>query len=473
MNKLLPKIDEFKPITDKNSTFYECGFNTDFCNLPFEEKLKIVNDIIRQTILNKYISDPDTDTENLVGNCHTASRASIEYLKSLKIGKNYRYVFCKKKPFEPDDITTKHTAILVDDFEGNTYFFDAAPFVGYGIGLVKKLDNNQIYEDYEIIEGDKAKLLYSLEKIIFKLSKGTPTNAELVEYCKILNEAKSYPILDGMVSYCYELLSKKNFTKTERDKFLLKSISLNPYSMLSGEELKKTNLKNLIGKQIKIWQTELQDLISSGKNYKKQLMLAQNIVQENKRIDPSYELWFDYENEKHRYSSLTPRFFADNGLNVVLIKTSSYFLGVHASVKEAFLSRGNGVIKEYNANLALPTKATGIHPMAFSHTIGEKITRSVNGSNQVILLKRSSDEIKQIKRYLRSTVGKNLLNRDVKWYDGEKIHWDPFVTNLVHTTDNPSEACLHFLIAYPEHQLMTRFMYPNYKLEKESSHERI
>ena len=106
-------------------------------------------------------------------------------------------------------------------------------------------------------------------------------------------------------------------------------------------------------------------------------------------------------------------------------------------------------------------------------SIGEKITRSVNGSNQVILLKRSSDEIKQIKRYLRSTVGKNLLNRDVKWYDGEKIHWDPFVTNLVHTTDNPSEACLHFLIAYPEHQLMTRFMYPNYKLEKESSHERI
>lgn len=122
MNKLLPKINELKPITDKNSTFYECGFNTDFYNLPFEGKLKIINDIIRQTILNKYISDPDTDTENLVGNCHTASRASLEYLKSLKIGKNYRYVFCKKKPFEPEDITTKHAALLVDDFEGNTYF---------------------------------------------------------------------------------------------------------------------------------------------------------------------------------------------------------------------------------------------------------------------------------------------------------------------------------------------------------------
>ena len=40
----------------------------------------------------------------MVGNCHTASRASLEYLKSLKIGKNYRYVFCKKKPFEPEDI---------------------------------------------------------------------------------------------------------------------------------------------------------------------------------------------------------------------------------------------------------------------------------------------------------------------------------------------------------------------------------
>ena len=41
--------------------------------------------------------------------------------------------------------------------------------------------------------------------------------------------------------------------------------------------------------------------------------------------------------------------------------------------------------------------------------------------------------------------------------------------NLVHTTDEPCEACLHFNISQPEQQLMTRFMYPNPIFEKVES----
>ena len=56
--------------------------------------------------------------------------------------------------------------------------------------------------------------------------------------------------------------------------------------------------------------------------------------------------------------------------------------------------------------------------------------------------------------------------KQIRWYDGKDILWHPFVTNYIHSADNPSESSLHYLIGYPEHQLMTRFMYPNKKLEK-------
>ena len=52
------------------------------------------------------------------------------------------------------------------------------------------------------------------------------------------------------------------------------------------------------------------------------------------------------------------------------------------------------------------------------------------------------------------------------WYDRKEIVWDPIITNLIHTTDDACEASMHYLSAYPEYQLMTRFMYPNPRLRK-------
>lgn len=80
-------------------------------------------------------------------------------------------------------------------------------------------------------------------------------------------------------------------------------------------------------------------------------------------------------------------------------------------------------------------------------------------------IKRPVGDLKQIKRRMRSELGKNLVNREVTWNDGEKILWLPFLMNLVHTTDNPSESALHLLMGLPEQQLMTRFMYPHPRLE--------
>ena len=57
-----------------------------------------------------------------------------------------------------------------------------------------------------------------------------------------------------------------------------------------------------------------------------------------------------------------------------------------------------------------------------------------------------------------------MFNKYIVWSDGKLILWHPYVTNYIHSADNPSESCLHYLINYPEHQLMTRYMYPNLKL---------
>lgn len=57
-----------------------------------------------------------------------------------------------------------------------------------------------------------------------------------------------------------------------------------------------------------------------------------------------------------------------------------------------------------------------------------------------------------------------IQNHFVDWFNGEKVLWD---TNLVHTTDDSIEACIHLLSGYPEYQLFTRFNYPNSVLRKE------
>lgn len=61
-----------------------------------------------------------------------------------------------------------------------------------------------------------------------------------------------------------------------------------------------------------------------------------------------------------------------------------------------------------------------------------------------------------------------IQNHFVDWFNGEKVLWDTNLnTNLVYTTDDSIEACIHLLLWYPEYQLFTRFNYPNPVLRKE------
>ena len=151
---------------------------------------------------------------------------------------------------------------------------------------------------------------------------------------------------------------------------------------------------------------------------------------------------------------------------MVLLKPSSFKLGVTATIKERFLDKGAGSIAEYYSNIGQPTELTGIKPMRMFHPHGYKYERSMTGPCYAFLIKEDAQTLLVKKRALRKELGKNIVNHNVMWYDGEEIVWDPIITNLVHTTDDACEASMHYLSAYPEYQLMTRFMYPNPRLRK-------
>lgn len=486
MNKLLPKKEELIPISKGTSTFYDCGFNVEFDKLPFINKLQIINDLVRQTILPKICCDIDHEKDTLVGNCHTASLISIEYLKELGIGKNHRYVLARRKKYEPVDITTKHAIVLVDDDYGNTYEFDATPYVGYGYGKVKLKDDEPLYEEYIELDENKLKILYELRKFLYEQENKSLTNEKIEYYLKVFEAASKIEIFNGFTSYCYKLLFNYPLPDLNRDDLKRQSIILNPYNTLNPDTTYLQRKKEMVLMQIEKWLQELEileldaELMQKNKtmtlnshdreiyqfNLKRQLELAQWIVQEMKLLDSSYEHSLLFKDTEIKFSHLTPRFYYENGLNVVIIKASAYHLGVRGTIREKILDKGNGAIGEYFANLSAPTSDTGLVPILYSHALGDEYKRSMNGRADVFLINETAESLYDKKKKLREELGKNIYYRNVIWLDGESIIWHPFVTNLIHSTDNPSEAALHYLMAYPEHQVMTRFMYPNPKLEK-------
>lgn len=463
MNSLLPKIDELTPIKKDTDTFYDCDFSEDFNKLPFINKLQVINDIVRQSMIPVVNSNPENDVDNMMGNCHTASLLSISYLKSLGIGKNHRYVLCTRRPFDPKDLFSKHALVLVDDENGNTYEFDATPFSGYGFGTVKKLDNNPLYEDYIPITGEVEYLIKMVRTFMYEKSSGTLTQDKLPFYEYIFELCAIKPFLRGFAAYGYKLLYNSKF---KSDAYLKRVIQLEPYAVINPDQDKRLYRQSLLNDAIKLWQEEMLSLGNKPQDLKRKLELGTMIVQEQKRFNPALERWLQYKGENIPYSYLTPRFFYEEDLNVVIIKASAYHVGLRGTIREAFLKRGNGAIGEYFTNLAQPTADTGLKPVLYTHTLGDRYERSMNGMADIFAIQKPSDELYKKKHELRSSLAQNICLRDVMWNDGETIFWHPFVTNLVHTTDNPSEASLHFLSGFPEHQAMTRFMYPNPKLER-------
>ena len=460
MNKLLPTLEELKPIIDPNNTFYDCGFNDEFSKLSEQRKLQIICDIVKETTYPNPFPNPETELQEMNGNCHTTCIIAKKYIEELKLCKNIKYVMVRKRKFDPEDIVSIHAILLIEANDGETYQFDASPYVGYKMGTVQPI-KQPIYEEYVEINEEMNRYIRLFKEIIYKHKNKTIDNKQIKEYIDKCLASLKYPILGAYSGNALKIL--KEYIQDEKEKNKIKKLilELRPYSK---ENIKnKEYQKELLNKQIKIWREELNDLIASNKNIKRQLELSQCIIQELKMQYPEYERTISINGNITKLSFINPRFLYEKGLNTIMIKTSAFFLKQEDYIEKSYTEKYHHT-GEYSVNLSLPTEQTGIKPMLFSHPLGETCIRSLMGESKVILIEKDPITICKQKKALRESLCQNMWNTEQIWLDGKPIVWDPFVTNLIHGTDNAAEAALHYLIGNPEHQNMTRFMYPNPKL---------
>lgn len=431
MNRLLPTKDKLYKITEGWTTFSETPFQDDFDKLSIKNKLQILNDIIRQTILFKSIPNPETEEKDLIGDSYTACVVAINYLKSFNIGANFRIAFVRNPSYEKYNNLSNELSVLLD-YEDKTYYFNCSPYIGAGIGKVCELNNQKYFNEIIELSTMELELIKRLRELTYKQATKVITINQFKELKNLLNELKNNP-------------------KTE-------------YFSLSN--FQKSYDRNMVKKQINDWQEELNELKKLDINYKRQIELAQNMLNILIDLGIKNKKYANIDGTLISLSELSPRFFFDNTLTAVCIKPSAYLIGKDEEIKKEIID--NCIVTgSYKLSLGEKSKDFGLEKMKLFHPHGYKYLRSMKGPSEMFLVHNTSSNVGAIKKQIRENYANDIKNTNVKWFDGEPIFWDPIITNLLHSTDDACEAALHYVSGYPEYSLMTRFMYPNPILRKE------
>ena len=337
INELLPRLEELIPIQDKSDIFYKCGFNVTFEALDFKKKLQIINDIVRQTMIPGYF-DIKKYKDEIAGNCYAAALISKEYLRELGIGKNIRCVFARQRKFESNDVLTLHVMLLIDDDLGNTYQYDATPFIGYKFGCVERIDVEKFYQEYVTIDDNLERYLKIFQEIMLKNKLGTIKKDDINFYKTMCFESQKFKILHGYCDAIANILIK--YVDYEDEKNLIQMIkSINPYS--------KYNINNVPKKwkiqieQIKKWQKELEKLNTLESNdIKKKLELKQYINQEYMMINSIEEPRIFIDGKKVRISRINPRVLYENRKEIEKIKLElNKYINIEDHVNDCFIKK--------------------------------------------------------------------------------------------------------------------------------------
>lgn len=423
---LLPNLDELKPITDRNNTFYDCDFITNFDCLTFEKKLKILCDIVRQSIYPNSHPNPESEILELNGNCYTASYVFLEYAKKLNIGINGRCVLARKRSFDMDDVTSIHIVVLIDSINGHTYQVDPVPYAGYKFGSVDDITYKKIYDEYVVIDSTIGSILYQLRNIIYKYSIDKYDRNKANDFLEVCNIANKYPILNGYVARVLKIIANELENKYERDKIQKKINIIKPYNKNNVEKL--IELETKLNKKINIWLEELRDLQQCNKNFKRQQELAISIVQEKKWLDNTYERYSIIEGNKISLSSINPRFLYEKRYDSILFNASI----INQINKTNLIS----------IDLLKTTDQLDLNLAAFFHPYGEKYARLILGNTKLMMFNGNKENIEKLEK---------------------NINTDNY---LFIKSDSYSDSALKYSCPYVEHQTMTRFMYPNPRLKK-------
>ena len=433
---LLPSLEELIPIVDKNNIFYECGFNVKFNNFPFQKKLQILCDIVRQSVYPNGLPNPDNDIIELNGNCYTASFCFFNYVRKLNIGVNARCALARKRLFDMDDVTTIHVVVLIDSEEGHTYQVDPTPFAGYKYGSVDDITYKGIYDEYVVIDDTINNYLYKFRKIIYDDYTNRFNKKRINEYLNLCHIIDECPILKGYVVLALKIIIKYLDDESKKNKIRQWINVIKPYSKNNVDKIRDLSYK--LKKQTNTWLEELRDLQQSNYDIKRKSELAIAIVQENKWLNNSYERFVNVNGQKVRVSSINPRFLYEKNQNTLLVDTLNYDELYNQITKIKLIDKHKFPTLNYTVNLSKPTEQLGLIPMDFFQPVNDNHINNPYNETNVLLYDESFN------KYINDLLYRNTVN---------------------FAKDYPS-ATLFFLIGYPEHQTMTRFMYPNKRLIK-------
>lgn len=452
MNKLLPDIKDLEPIVDSRQTFSDTPFIRNFYKLDNAEKLQILADIVKQTMIFNATPNPANEVKTLVGDDYTSSQVFAQYLKTLNMFRSIELVFvANRKGIDLPNYYGCHFGVLVSDMNNKTYLVDTTPDVGYGFGEVNELSNRDLYGKYVVIDNDLKNIINIIRNDMHDIEKNIYSKKQIDNY-KYIRRFLSIEIFNGLLLKYYKCISESNFVK------LKELLELDFCDRIDA--INNICLQNELNKMhtIILWY----EALKKSSDLKEQQRLAQYICGELKTKHA-----IKISNSLVELSHITPRLLWEYGYNVVIIKPSAYLVGVQASCENYVIPKREKIVNSYTCNLG-KINIFGIRPMAYFHPHGLKYEFQMNGPNKVILVNDNAKLLNERKHYVRDNMTRVIQNHYVNWFNGEKVLWDTNLnTNLVHTTDDAAEASIHLLAGYPEYQSFTRFNYPNPILRKE------
>lgn len=461
MNKILPDINMLEPIVDSRETYCDSPMIKDFEKLSDFDRLQVLADIVRQTMIYEEYPNPITEIDSLIGDDYTSSKVFLTYLQSLNIyTDSYLALVTNRKNIDLEKYNGYHFVVIVRDINKNEYVVDTTPDIGYTYGEVNKLLSNSIYTDYLRIDEELDCFLKLIRYDMYNIS----------NHHYDLKQIENYNLIKHLLDKtCFEGLLVKYFDCVNNSDYEQLKEIINDEYLDKINELKKMKRRNDVKKKdiVDSWKDNLDFLIRNTTDYKAQQKEAQKILGEY-----NLDKYVDIGGKKIFLNHITPRLFWELGYNVVIVKPSSFLAGVSSSVTEIMIPNRKNLICSYDCNLGLYSKIH-LKPMSYFHPHGMKYEIQMNGPNRVLLVKEDADILNVRKHYVRENLTQRIASHYVLWFNGEKVLWDPDLnTNLVHSTDDATEASIHFLANYPEYQVFTRFNYPNPVLRKVKKDER-
>ena len=269
MNSLLPKIDDLEPIVDSRQTFSETPFIRDFYKLNDDEKLQILADIVRQTMIYEEIPNPLIEKELLIGDDYTSSKIFIDYLKSLNLFNDAQFVLVSnRKNIDIDSFYDCHFSVLVNGINNKTYLVDTTPDIGYGFGEVNELSNRDLYNKYIVLDSNIINIIDIIRDDMYDIRKGIYNDKQIDNY-KIIRKFFSNEVFDGLLLKYYNCIFMSNFDK------LKKIMEIDFHDRV--DNINSIYLQNELYKikTIKTWQELLKKMTIESSNLKEQQRIAQ------------------------------------------------------------------------------------------------------------------------------------------------------------------------------------------------------